>query len=176
MNKTLAVLKLPTDGATLLRVADAIVGAMTGNPHFPDPTPALATVAVALSELDAAQVATWSRARGTAAVRNEKRVVVVGLLMRLKAYVQGVADENPDEAASIIESAGMSVKSKVLPVKPPFAVRAGRVSGSVRLDVRAAAHIAKYEWEWTDDGGATWHGVPPTMQAKTVIAGLEEGV
>ena len=125
MHKTLAALNLPTQTPALLGVARAIVQAMTDNPSFPSPAPSLAKVSAAQSALEAAEVATQTNARGTAVARNEKRAVLVGLLVQLKAYVQGVADEDPDGAMGIIESARMSIKKKVLPFKAPFDVRPG---------------------------------------------------
>ena len=172
MQKTLAALKLPSQVPALLLVAEAIVLAMTDNPSFANVTPSIASVASALADLHAAEVATQTRTRGTVAVRNEKRVVLVGLLARLKAYVQGMADDDPDHAASLIESAGMSVKQVTRPAKPVFAVRSGSVSGTVRLAVRSAGDRASYQWAWSTDGGTTWRSVPATLQARTVVSGL----
>jgi hypothetical protein len=175
MHKTLAALKLPTQVAALLGVAEAIVLAMTGNLAFPDPSPSLATVASALADLHAAEVATLTRTRGTAAVRNERRAVLVGLLVRLKAYVLGVADADPERAAALIHSAGMNVKRRNAPAKPPFAVRPGAVSGSLRLAVRSAGDRAIYQWAWSADGGSTWRDAPATLQAHTTLSGLASG-
>jgi hypothetical protein len=148
---------------------------MSGNQSFPDPSPTIATVASALADLHAAEVATLTRTRGTAAARNEKRAVLVGLLVRLKAYVQGVADEDPDRAEALVESAGMNVKKKVAPVKPVFDARPGAVTGSVRIAVRAAGDRAIYQWAWSTDGGTTWLPAPATLQARTVLTGLASG-
>jgi hypothetical protein len=175
MHKTLAALHLPTPVPALLGVAEAIVLAMSGNPSFPAPTPAIATVASALADLQAAEVATLTRARGTAAARNEKRAALVALLMRLKAYVQGVADEDPERAEALIHSAGMNVKKLAPAAKPVFDARPGAVSGSVRLAVRAAGDRASYQWGWSADGGTTWRSAPATVQARTVISGLASG-
>jgi hypothetical protein len=175
MQKTLAALNLPTQNPALLGVARAIVQAMIDNPSFPSPTPSLAKVAAALSALEAAEVATQTKTRGTAVARNEKRAVLVGLLVQVKAYVQGVADEDPDGATGIIESAGMSIKKKVLPFKAPFEVRPGSVSGSVRIVARAAAHRASYQWAWSADGGRTWISEPTTLKANTAVSGLPAG-
>jgi hypothetical protein len=172
MQRILASLKLPTKVPALLHVAEAILKAMTNNPSFPKPTPPLSAIAAALADLQAAEVAALSRMRGTVAVRNAKRVVLVSLLVRLKAYVQGVADEDPEGAEKLIETAGMSVKAKGLPAKPPFDVKAGAVAGSVRLVARAATKEASYEWAWSTDGGTTWRAAPRTLQAKTVLSGL----
>jgi hypothetical protein len=172
MQKTLATLKLPTHVPALLSVAEAIVQAMTKNPSFPNPTPSIATVASALAALQSAEVATQTRTRGTVAARNEKLAVLVSLLTRLKAYVQGMADDDPDHAPSLIESAGMSVKQITRPAKPAFAVRSGSVSGTVRLAARSAGDRASYQWAWSTDGGTTWRIAPTTLQAKTSLSGL----
>jgi hypothetical protein len=175
MQKTLAALRLPTQVPALIAVADVIVQAMTDNPSFPAPTPSLADVASALDELRDAEVATKTRRHGTAAARNQKRAVLIGLLVRLKAYVQGVADEDAEHAAAIIESAGMRVKRTAPAGKPPFEVKPGAVSGSVQMVVRSAGDRASYHWAWSPDEGKTWRSVPATLQAKTVLRGLPSG-
>jgi hypothetical protein len=96
----------------------------------------------------------------------------VSLLVRLKGYVQGLADDDPERAEALIESAGMNVKPKGVRAKAPFDVKPGAVSGSVRLVARAVAKEATYEWAWSTDGGATWRPAPATLQAKTVLSGL----
>jgi hypothetical protein len=55
------------------------------------------------------------------ATRNEARATLVGLLQHTRSYVQGQADANTENSASIIESARLAVKKT--PVHPP---RAGR--------------------------------------------------
>jgi hypothetical protein len=175
MQRTLVVLKLPTNVPALLRVAQSIVQSMTGNAYFPSPTPPLAAVAAALADLEVAEVARLSNARGTAAVRHVKRAALSSLLMRLKAYVQGVADDDPDHAGGIIESAGMSIKASTAAAKPPFAARPLALAGSVRLMVRAVAREAHYQWAWSSDGGATWQLAPATRGAKKVLTGLPSG-
>jgi hypothetical protein len=172
LHRTLVALKRPSEVPALVSLTHAIVKSMTGNSSFPSPSPSLAKVAAALADLEAAEVARLTRARGTAAVRNEKRATLVSLLVRLKAHVQGVADDDPENAVSIIESAGMSVKKPTALPKPPFTVKPGPVSGSVLLVVRAVAREASYEWAWSPDQGKTWNPVPRTLQAKTPIKGL----
>jgi hypothetical protein len=105
-------------------------------------------------------------------VRDRRLAVLVGLLVRLKGYVEGVAEEDPEHAVAIIESAGMHVKRSTARTKPGFDVQQGRVSGSVRLVARSAGDRAGYLWEWRQDGGSTWHRVPQTIQARTVVSGL----
>ncbi len=86
-----------------------------------------------------------------------------------------MADEDPERAEGLIESAGMKVKKTSAPAKPVFDVRPGPVSGSVRMAVRAAGDRASYQWAWSTDGGETWHLAPATVQARTVLSGLASG-
>jgi hypothetical protein len=175
MHMTLVALNLPESVPSFLKTADGIVQRMTGNSWFPDPSPPLAVVASAVAELRDAQVTTESRTRGTAAARNEKLKTVVDLLMRLKGYVQGVANDNPESAAAIIESAGMSVKKPTAFVRPPFSVKQGPTSGSVVLMARSAGDRCCHQWQSSSDGGKTFRSAPLTQQGRTVIDGFTPG-
>jgi hypothetical protein len=175
MHRVEVSLDLPTRVPDVVGYAQRIVLSMTESPWFPSPMPSLAEVAAAVEDLGAAQVATLSGTRGTIELRDEKLEVLVSLLKRLKAYVQGVADDNPENAGSIIESSGMNVKKKGSYTKPDFAVKPGRVRGSVRLEVRSAGDRGGYEWAWSIDGGKTWL-TRATTQTSTDIDGLPSGV
>ena len=175
-SRPIAVLKLPEYRVPLLLTcARAIVRSMTGNAAFAAPDPPLSVVEAAIDALSAAETATRSRTAGTVAVRDGRRLALVVLLQQLRSYVQTRADANPDRGASIIESAGMSVKRpRELPARI-FNVRPGRVSGSVTLLAPKAADRAGYEWTYSLDGGQTWHDLPFTLQAGTSVSGLQPG-
>jgi hypothetical protein len=168
-------LNLPEAVPGLLLAVQGVLQAMTGNAFFPDPTPPLATVAAALEELHEAHVATEAKTRGTVEVRNAKRTSLLSLVRRLKAYVQGVADDNPEQAVAIIQSARMSDWKPGPGKKAPFDVKPGPVEGTVHLAVRAAAKEADYEWQWSADGGETWSTPSTTLQARTTLRGLPSG-
>ena len=104
---------------------------MTGNPSFPSPTPSLAVVDAAITELQAAETAAQARlGKGAIATRNDKRVVLVGFLRQLKAYAQAQADLNPENGAAIIKSGGFEVRKPVVRRPNAFSVKPGAVSGS----------------------------------------------
>jgi hypothetical protein len=145
---------------------------MTGNPAFPSPVPALATITTALNELQVAQAAALTRAKGTASVRNEKRTTLVQLLMHLKSYIQTRVDANPDAGASIIESAGVALRKTAVRRARVFVARVGANSGTANVVAPSAGHRASYEWEYSVDGGKTWTLAAPTMKAKTTVNGL----
>jgi hypothetical protein len=165
-------LKLPTNASALVTYTQGILKEMTGNPAFPNPVPTLAALATAVNDLQTAQTAALTRAKGSATVRNQKRTALVQLLTQLKAYVQAQADSNPDTGASVIESAGLPVRKT--PVRPArvFAAAVGANAGTANLVAPSAGHRASYEWEYSVDGGKTWTLALPTMKAKTTVIGL----
>lgn len=176
LSRPLALLKLPEyEVPRLVTMAQAMVLAMTGNPQFASPQPPLATVQAAIDALHAAETATLTRLVGSVAVRDEKRRALVSLLQQLQSYVQATADANLEQAASIIENAGMSVKKPH--VQPPrvFAAKQGRVSGEVKLLAPKAGKYAGYEWAYSTDDKETWVAAPYTVRASTTIAGFTPG-
>ena len=175
-SRPVAVLKLPEYEAPLLvTMARAIVTRMTGNAWFPAPQPPLATVQVAIDDLAEAEAATLTKTMGTVARRDGKRVALVSLLQLLQAHVQSTAEANPENGASIIQSAGLEVKKKAGPPPRVFTAKQGPTSGSVILLAPKAGHRAGYEWAYSLDGGTTWIAVPVTVQARTTVTGLKPG-
>jgi hypothetical protein len=176
IRRAIAQLKLPEYEVPLLTsYVSFIVQRMTGNPFFPAPVPSLATVSAALGDLNVAQTATLTRAVGTVAARDQKRQVLVMLLQQLKAYVQSVADQDLETAATTIESSGMAVRKHLVLPPRTFDAKAGPTPGSIKLVAPAAARRAGYEWACSIDGGKTWSGNAFTLQAKYIVTGLEPG-
>jgi hypothetical protein len=170
--RTFAVLSLPRPVPTLLGVADSIVGRMTNNPYFPSPDPPLATIAASSKDLATSQAAALTRAHGAVAARDEKRAVLVTQLGQLKGYVQKVADATPDNAASIIESAGLLVHKMTARKPRTFVAAPGPVTGSAKLAAPSDGKRTAHEWEYSVDGGKTWVSAPATLQATTTVTGL----
>jgi hypothetical protein len=175
VHRSLATLKLPKVVAALVEYAQAIVTAMTNNPRFPSPVPALAVVTTAIAALQSAQTAALARTKGAVTARNDKKAALVALLQQLRMYVQTVADADPENSAAIIQSAGIAVKKSAARKPRVFSALQGAVSGTVKLVTATAARRASYDWEYSIDGGKTWLLLPSTMQAKTSVAGLTPG-
>ena len=175
INRAIVTLKLPKKVPDLIKFAQAMVTAMTGNANFPTPEPALAPITSATNDLATAETATQARTHGAAATRNAKLATLVQLLEQLKAYIQKCADANPENGAAVIQSAGVSVKKAAVRAPRTFEAKPGAVSGSVKLVAKSAAHRASYEWQYSTDGGKTWQSAPVTLQAKTTISGLAPG-
>ena len=138
--------------------------------------PSIATLQTDIAALNVAETVVLSRTKGAVETRNAKLVVVRSDLEHLRAYVQTVAyAANPSNAEAIIQSAGMAVRRRTLHDKAALAVKVGSVSGTVTLAAKAAAPRASYFWQYSTDQ-KTWTNVPPTLKAKTGVAGLTLGI
>jgi hypothetical protein len=171
-HRSFVTLDLPRRVPALIPYVQSVVTAMTDNPHFPTPVPALSDVSAAVSALQTAETATLSRLKGAVVVRNDRKAALVVLMGELRSYIQKVADADPENGAAIIQSSGLPVR-KARSLRPRvFTARPGAVSGSVEVVAVAAARRASYEWEYSTDGGKTWIAAAPSLQAKTTIPGL----
>lgn len=172
-HRALAVLSLPRNVPALVTYATGIVRAVTGNAYFPTPTPPIATLQKAIDDLQAAETGAQTRAKGTAALRNEKRQSLVTLLEEFRTYVQSTADTNPENGPSIIQSSGLALRKATVRAPRGFHAKAGNVSGTVKVVAPSAARRASYEWQYSTDAGATWVGLPSTLQSRTSMTGLK---
>jgi hypothetical protein len=168
-------LRLPDKVPDLLILSTAVGKAMAVSRWFAAPVPSLARVTAATKKLEKSQAASLSGMRGLAEARDADLVALRSLLKLMGAYVQGVADENPEHAASIIESASMSVALRGSRIKVVLAVSPGHVSGTARLVARAVAKDANYEWAMSKNAGKTWLALPQGLQAHTTVSGLVPG-
>jgi hypothetical protein len=148
---------------------------MSGNKWFPKPRPGLSVVEAAIVDLEDAQTKSVSRAVGTAAARNDKHLDLKGLLEQLRVYVEAIANANPAEAVSIVESAGMYVKDKRGPSKRGLHARQ-RKSREVEVSAPSAGNRAGYEFQHSLDAGKTWLPFPqPFTNYRTAKIELEPG-
>jgi hypothetical protein len=133
-------------------------------------------VQAAIDKLRIAERDALSGGKGSRDVRDDALRALKGLLDRLKAYVQGVAESNPESADSIVESAAMGRAKKGHPPKPELAVFPGDHSGEAHVVARAVSKDATYEFEASADGGETWFGRVKLPRADFTMSGLEAGI
>jgi hypothetical protein len=178
INREIAVLKLPRQIPQLISKSKGVVLSMTSNANFPVPfpgnIPVLATVTADINALDAAELVALTGVNGAVEARDIKKEVVLKDMRLYNAYVQGVADNNPSNAAQIIKSAGMGIKQRGTYTRPDFSVNYGNVSGTVSLVVKAVGKRASYEWQMSTDA-KTWLNLPNTLTCKTLVDGLTPG-
>src|SRR5690348_9143066 len=97
-------LKLPRVIALFIVFVQHVVQAMTNNPWFASMAALVATTGADLTALMAAQAKALTRAKGAAEARDDAKKVVYDDLMLLKSGVQTAVNQNPGQAATIIES------------------------------------------------------------------------
>jgi hypothetical protein len=175
VHRALAILKLPKVVAQIITFAQNVLTAMTNNPKFPSPSPALTLLGAAITALGLAEATALTRAKGSVTARNDKKAALVALLQQLRTYVQTVADADAENSAAIIQSAGFAVKKPAVHKPRTFTVVQGTVSGTAKVVCPTAGHRASYDWEYSTDAGKTWVPLPSTLQARTSIIGLAQG-
>ena len=148
-----------------------IVTMMTGNPHFPVPTPLLSEVSAALDALAAAEELALRGGKGMVAQRDVALRHAHLMMTVLKAHVQSVANADPERAEAIVQSAGMRVAKRSAWTKPPIGAKHGNAPGKVVLDARAVPKPVQYRWQMSTDQ-ETWTDLPETFNTKTDVEGL----
>jgi len=172
--RSVAVLALPRRIDAFIAYAVDVVRAMTVNPAFPSPAPALATVLAAVEDLRVAEAQVMARHPGATVGRDARRAVLVTLLQSLRMHVQSVADANAERGPAIIRSASMAVQKTAERRPRVFAALAGPVAGTVKLVAPSGGDRASYNWQYSTDGEA-WIDLPSTLQAKTTLSGQTPG-
>jgi hypothetical protein len=122
---------------------------MTGNTNFPNTVPAVTEVDTAKDEFVLALAACKDGGRSATLVKNQKRVVLIGLLRALGLYVQA----NCNNDLNIALSSGFKTKKEkesfgVLPKVQHVRVEPGPFPGSLRVSVDAVKGAIIYIYEW----------------------------
>jgi len=126
------------------------VTSMTGNTYFPAPTPSLAQITAQADLLKEEYEVSLTRAKGAvSSMRAEEKQLVI-LLKLLAAYVEAVANADPERASEIIASAGMPERKPPERVSRQFRAFPGPLKGSVTIETIAVRYSA-YIFQMTSD-------------------------
>jgi hypothetical protein len=171
------VLRAPHTALGWLVLGKAVVDGLTNNKGvFTTPNPPLAQLSSDVDALDTAETATHSGTKGTTGARDAKLVIVRSDLIKVCAYVQGLVDADPDNAATLAGQAGLSLRKTTTPSKSELSAKPNKTtSGSVDLVAKLGNAKASHEWQYSTDGGKTWTSATTTLQAKTTVPGLTPG-
>jgi hypothetical protein len=181
MHRARAVLKVnKKQCAAVCAKADDMCNGIDGHPAlFANPNPTTSTIKNQVGVVNGAEVLARTRAKGTAKARNVQLGILVGMLEAELTTVQGIADKasTPEEAASIIEAARLSVARVGQHTKPVLATKQGATSGSVDLEANAklltggSKKKSLFNWQYTSDG-KLFVSLPSTPKAKTSVPNL----
>ena len=168
-------LNLPQVVGLLIVYGRHVVQKMSNNPWFVNVTPPLATVTTHLDTLEVSEAKAKGKGKGTASSRDLDKKVVVDDMNGLKAFAQGVVNQNAAQGLAIIESAGMFAKKRTKRQKAELAARMGAVPGEIMVQAKAVKRGAAYEWQCSTDGGKTWVPMGTTTVAHTTLLGAAMG-
>jgi hypothetical protein len=168
------ILLLPTVLYKLLAFAKTVLGAMSGNPQFSNPSPSLATLGQRITDLEKALD------HGTAGERHAAGEALKETLKHLADYVQTIAENQPGAldllaVKALVESVGMRLRTVTPRPKLVFSAKYGPAAGSVELTAPASPKRDPHEWQVSTDQ-LTWASLPSTRGAKTRVTGLPVGV
>lgn len=173
----------PTNGfgdfsdSGLLTKSRQILTAMTGNPHFTTPVPALSVLEQAIDDFDA-ELQKGEGGSFESALKNQKRDGLIAVLHSLGRYVDFEADG--DEV--IILSSGFPVTKK-RESRPPVApvtilkVTDGANPGEAVVRFKRDRNATGYNCQYTTDpmgAGSVWQSQHGTT-SKMVVGNLEGG-
>ena len=129
----------------LITTAGAIITGMTGNPAYPSPPVDLKTVQAAVDNLNAAMAAQLNGGPAATADKRNKKAALIGLLRRLRPYVEDKCGNN----LSVLLSSGFqaAVTTRVRsPLENPSILNIGfGNSTELVLKVTPIAHAKCYE-------------------------------
>lgn len=156
--------------------AREIVSKMTGNPHYPTPTPSLADVTIAIDALDVAERA-MDGSRAKTIIRNLRRNELEALMTKLQYYVQFASGGDVE----IIMTSGMGandVRTAIgfLPAPEWMKGKDGVELGSLDLRWNAVPKNSGYRVEYTTNPSEGWPIVLESEKASMTITGLTPGV
>jgi len=164
------------NNAVLIVSSGRILLAMTGNPHYPAPVPALADI-VAARNAFIALVNAPTGGPAEVIARKQRRAQLVALLRSLALYVQQTCNGDP----LVLLGSGYP-KQKVrqpagrLPAPVNLRLARGMVSGQLKARCNAIAHAGTYQWQYaTAAAPAAWTLVNPTLAANIVFDGFVPG-
>lgn len=167
---------------TMATLGTTVISAMTDNPNFETPVPALNDIQVLLDDYRVKLAATRKGSPLNTSEKNVSRQALEKGLKQLAFYVDTVANG----ALHIILSSGFPVKSIASSVTAPTVPERLRLSdapqsGQIRLDFNPVKKAWEYEYcyatELGDDGNVLW-GEPlfTTTSRNNIIAPLIPGV
>jgi hypothetical protein len=180
LGTVIVVLNLPRSIPKILIRLQSVIDSIEQHPSiFVKPSPPLAQMRTHLGDLSNKQAAFHTMA-GTKATRDEALKVVLADAKRVRAYVEDLANADPEQAEVIASAATMTVRQTPPRHKPALEVRQF-VSAVVKLIAKAIRGGKSYQWQYrltqppADEDDGKWIPLPPTTQTSTTVENLAPG-
>ena len=177
-NKILKSFTREADGALVI-TTDRVVSKTKGNAHFPNPPAALAEIEdKALPEYRVALSNANGRDTEMVSIKNDKKAILVGLLMLVADYVTATCKGD----RTMLLSSGFKLnrekgETQVLPPISKLEVETGGPEQAVtRLKRVAGARAYIHQYTTNPDGGETAWTSKATTKPSYTFTGLRSGV
>jgi hypothetical protein len=167
--RAIAVMDEPRKIADKVLLPNKIITCVTGNAWIPTPIPSIADVTTHAEKVVEKQNIVFTGLIGAAAARNVAYDLVKLDLNCWKAQVQMIADNNPLNAITIIESCGFKVKHVPEKTKKPLEAKNGDAPNTAKLIAKALGLKVSYEWQQSTDG-TTWTNLPKSTTVANITA------
>jgi hypothetical protein len=149
---------------------------MTGNAHFPNPSPQLVEITNQATVLENAYALSLTRAKGSVSKMHVELKTLARLLKGLSIYVETEANVDPENADNIISSSGMPVKKKGARPPKSFTAIAGKNPGTAILDNKAILRsIYIYQITTDPNNAVSWVTIATDVKVKLIKSGLSSG-
>jgi fibronectin type III domain protein len=165
--------------AVLITTTSGILSGMTGNPHFPAPSPTLPVLASALDDFSIALANAADGGKALTAAKNAQRAALKVLLRELAAYLQVACKGN---LAALLSSGFPNQKPHrqpvgILPAPANVSVTFGQRTGELSASFSPVVGASAYNWRVTT--AAEPEVVVLSVQstaASNTLTGLTRGV
>ncbi len=162
----------------LLSRSYQILAAMTNNPNFTTPTPTVAVVSDAINEFYEALNLCKDSDRLQIAIKNQKRVAVIGLLHQWADYVLFISQGDSAVAMSSNFTLGKTPSPKP-PIKKPenFRIENGTNPGELVSKINRVESGVSYLHQFATDemlAQDTWQSVP-SSKTTCILSNLTPG-
>jgi hypothetical protein len=169
----------------VLRAKD-IVAKTTGNPHFPNPVPSMATITTAIKDVETAESLANGGGKKLKTILHTKVMALEALITSFISYV----DSTSGGDAAMILSSGLDVRAVHKPKTRIFTAKPGKKTGSVLVKTAPNKAVAfKWQYGYDQPGGTSinsnatttvptqivWMDVEDTTTATTTIENLKSG-
>jgi hypothetical protein len=149
---------------------------MTGNPYFPTPTPALASITAQTDQLEKDYAISLTRVKGSVGVMRAEEKKLITLNKTLASYVEMIANGNPPPGTDVIPKAGMVEKKTAVKKPKGFSVIHGPVMGEVILNSKSVKNVSTaYQMSTDPNNAALWQTIYMGIRVKFAKTGLTTG-
>jgi len=165
--------KIDTD---LIAFTRNVITLMTGNAHYPTPSPTLETVTTAVNALETAVHDALDGGKIAIATRNAARAEMLSLLRQLASYVTGNCNS---ELVALLSSGFEAVKAPapvgVLPAPENLRLSVTGISGELFLRFDRVPNAANYSVQVATSPDGPWQDQALSTSTRVMISDLTPG-